>query len=390
MIFLDLGLQPFANEYPKNTKNKEKKYRLLIDFNKKNGVISIKKKFQSNKIFKKDYPYRSSISKTMKESFRKLSNKIKHKFRKNKILEIGCNDGVFLKNFNRKNSLGIEPCSNIAKLSKRKGINVLTEYWTYNLSSKIKRKYGKFNIIFSANTITHIQNLDEVFKAINNILDDDGILIIQDPSLLELIKNNAYDQFYNEHIYVFSYLSLSKILDKHNLKILDLENIKDHGGSIRYYIKKNNDKNKLSTSVLKQKKLEIKNGLNKLETFIKFKKRVENSKKKFVNLLKKIKSDNKKIIGYGATAKAVTVLNYCKISSKYVDYFFDTTPEKQNKFMPGVKIPIKKYKKLKRKFVDFAFLGAWNFKEEIFFKENNYIKDKGKFISHIPFPKIIP
>ena len=274
-------------------------------------------------------------------------------------------------------------------MSIKKGINVLTEYWTYKLSKKIKKKYGKFDIIFSANTITHIQNLNEVFKAINNILSMDGILIIQDPSLLELIKNNAYDQFYNEHIYVFSYLSLSKILEKHNLEILNLENIKDHGGSIRYYIKKKNKKNILNKSVIDQKRLEIKNGLNKMITFKNFKKRVEASKKNFVNLLRTLKEDNKTIIGYGATAKAVTVLNYCKINTKYIDYFFDTTPEKQNKFMPGVRIPIKKYVKLNKKFVDFVFLGAWNFKKEILHKENKFLKEKGKFISHIPYPKII-
>lgn len=390
MIFLDLGYQPFANEYPKKIKDKEKKYRLLIDFNKKNGVVSIKKKFQSKKIFKKDYPYRSSLSETMNKSFGELSKKIKYKYKKKRILEIGCNDGVFLKNFKKKDVLGIEPCSNIAKSSIQKGLNVLTEYWTYKLSNKIKKKYGKFDIIFSANTITHIQNLNEVFKAINNILNEDGFLIIQDPSLLELIKNNAYDQFYNEHIYVFSYLSLSNILKKHNLEILNLENVKDHGGSIRYYIKKKNNKNRLNQSVINQKRLEIKNGLDKIATYIKFRKKVENSKINFVNLLKKIKKNKKTIIGYGATAKAVTVLNYCKINTKYIDYFFDTTPEKQNKFMPGVKIPIRKYVKLKKKFVDYVFLGAWNFKKEIFNKEIKFIKQKGKFVSHVPYPKIIP
>ena len=316
--------------------------------------------------------------------------KLKINIKKKRILEIGCNDGVFLKNFKKKDALGIEPCSNIAKSSIQKGLNVLTEYWTYKLSNKIKKKYGKFDIIFSANTITHIQNLNEVFKAINNILNEDGFLIIQDPSLLELIKNNAYDQFYNEHIYVFSYLSLSNILKKHNLEILNLENVKDHGGSIRYYIKKKNNKNRLNQSVINQKRLEIKNGLDKIATYIKFRKKVENSKINFVNLLKKIKKNKKTIIGYGATAKAVTVLNYCKINTRYIDFFFDTTPEKQNKFMPGVKIPIRKYVKLKKKFVDYVFLGAWNFKKEIFNKENKFIKQKGKFVSHVPYPKIIP
>ncbi len=389
MIFLDLGYQPFANEYLKNRKQKEKKYHLLIDFNKKNKITSIKKKFLSKEIFKNNYPYRSSISNTMKKSFKDLSELIKKKFKKNKILEIGCNDGVFLKNFNINNVLGIEPCRNIARIARNKKIKVISNYWTKKLSQKIKKKYGKFEIIFSANTITHIKNFDEVFSAVNNVLDEDGIFIIQDPSLLELLINNAYDQFYNEHIYVFSYISLSNILKKHGLVIFHLENIKDHGGSIRYYIKKISSNFKIANSVKIQKRKEINFGLNSFLTYKKFSDRVEGSKRKLVALFKKLKKRKKNIIGYGATAKAVTVLNYCKIDNKYIDYFVDTTPEKQGKYMPGVKIPVKKYFKLNKNKIDYAFLGAWNFKSEIRSKEQKFISKRGKFITHIPIPKVI-
>ena len=195
-------------------------------------------------------------------------------------------------------------------------MRVISDYWTKKLSNNINNKYGKFDIIFSANTITHIKNFDEVFEGVNKVLKDDGLLIIKDPSLLELIKNNAYDQFYNEHIYVFSYLSLANIIKKHNLEIFHLENIKDHGGSIRYYIKKRHSKHKINISTKKQKQIEIKNGLHKLSTYKKFRDRVMSSKAKLIKLLDKINKNNKKIIGYGATAKAVTVLNYCKINNK--------------------------------------------------------------------------
>ena len=390
MIFLDLGYQPFANEYLKHKKKKEKKYRLLIDFNKKNKIVSIKKKFLSEEIFKNNYPYRSSISKTMRKSFKGLSNIIKKKFKSEKILEIGCNDGVFLENFDNEKTVGIEPCKNIAKLSKKKNINVISEYWTKKLSNKIKKKYGKFDIIFSANTITHIKNLDEVFSSVNNVLNDNGVFIIQDPSLLKLIKKNAYDQFYNEHIYVFSYLSLAKIIKEHNLEIFNLENIKDHGGSIRYYIKKKQALYNINKSIKTQKKIEIKNGLHKFSTYKKFANRVKLSKEKLIGLINRINKKNKKIAGYGATAKAVTVLNYCKIDHKNIKYFVDTTPEKQGKLVPGVKIPIKKYSKLLKTKVDYVFLGAWNFKNEIFKKEKKFLSNNGKFITHVPFPKIIP
>ena len=207
--------------------------------------------------------------------------------------------------------------------------------------------------------------------------------------MLKLIKKNAYDQFYNEHIYVFSYLSLAKIIKEHNLEIFNLENIKDHGGSIRYYIKKKQALYNINKSIKTQKKIEIKNGLHKFSTYKKFANRVKLSKEKLIGLINRINKKNKKIAGYGATAKAVTVLNYCKIDHKNIKYFVDTTPEKQGKLMPGVKIPIKKYSKLLKTKVDYVFLGAWNFKNEIFKKEKKFLSNNGKFITHVPFPKII-
>ena len=129
--------------------------------------------------------------------------------------------------------------------------------------------------------------------------------------------------------------------------------------------------------------------MNKINTFLKFSKRVKESRRKLVTIFNKLKSQNKKIIGYGATAKSTTILNYCKINSDIIDYFLDTTKDKQNKYTPGTKILIKKYKGYIDNKVDVVFLGAWNFKKEIFKKEIRFIKSGGKFIIHTPYPKII-
>jgi hypothetical protein len=129
--------------------------------------------------------------------------------------------------------------------------------------------------------------------------------------------------------------------------------------------------------------------MNKFSTYIRFKKKVETSKKKLIDIFSKIKKDNKKIIGYGSTAKSVTVLNYCKIKSESLDYFVDTTPDKTKKYMPGTHIYVDQYKQDLLDGVDYIFLGAWNFIEEIFKKEKKYIKNGGKFITHIPTPQII-
>jgi len=389
--FLDLGMHPLANAYLKKNelKKNEKKYRLKVNFNKKNYLVKVISIFSSKVMFNNKYPYRSSMSQTMLKSFAGLAKKIKSK-NKNKVLEIGSNDGAFAFNFNKKKIICVEPCNNLAKITKKKGYKTYNEYWNYSLAKKIYKQNGKMNIVFSSNTISHIKNLDNVFKSINYLLDKNGILIIEDPSLVECLKKNTYDQFYNEHIYVFSFNSLKYALRKHNLIIFHIENIETHGGSTRFYIKKEENKNlKIKNTVLKQIIKEKKMNITKVKTYINFAKRVNKSKVKFIKIIKDLKNINKKIIGYGATAKSCTVLNFCKINNKYIDYFIDTTPEKQKKYTPGTHIPIIKKARNINPSQTVFYLGAWNFLKEITKKEKRFIKNGGKFLIHTPYPRII-
>lgn len=389
--FLDLGMHPLANAYLKKNelKKNEKKYRLKVNFNKKNYLVKVISIFSSKVMFNNKYPYRSSMSQTMLKSFAGLAKKIKSK-KKNKVLEIGSNDGAFAFNFNKKKIICVEPCNNLAKITKKRGYKTYNEYWNYSLAKKICKQNGKMNIVFSSNTISHIKNLDNVFKSINYLLDKNGILIIEDPSLVECLKKNTYDQFYNEHIYVFSFNSLKYALRKHNLIIFHIENIETHGGSTRFYIKKEENKNlKIKNTVLKQIIKEKKMNITKVKTYINFAKRVNKSKVKFIKIIKDLKNINKKIIGYGATAKSCTVLNFCKINNKYIDYFIDTTPEKQKKYTPGTHIPIIKKARNINPSQTVFYLGAWNFLKEITKKEKRFIKNGGKFLIHTPYPRII-
>ena len=257
------------------------------------------------------------------------------------------------------------------------------------LVKKLLKDHKKFDTIYSANTITHISDYDSVFFNLSKILSDNGTLIIEEPSLLETIKKNSYDQFYNEHIYVFSTIALQNILKKNNLEIYDVENINVHGGSNRYYIKKiKNNKIKFSSRFRKNIILERKYGLHRFSCYKNFSRKVQNSKIDLIKLLKNLKKNKKKIIGYGASAKAVTILNYCNLKEKYFDFFYDTTKQKIGKFLPGTRIKVLKYQKLKNSKI-YVFLGAWNFYKEILRKENFFYINSGKFITHIPYPRII-
>ena len=392
--FLDLGYQPLANKYPKKYKKLSSKngelYKLTVGFNTKTKLVSLIKKIPDKQMFDGNYPYKSSMSITMLNSFKNLSKKIKKKFKPKKFLEIGSNDGALIKNFSKNNTLCVEPCSNLAKITKRKGYYTYNNYWNLNLAKKIKNKFNTIDVIYSSNTLTHINDQNDVFKSISHVLDKNGILIIEDPSFLECIKKGSYDQFYNEHIYIFSALSVKKIISKHNLELFEIEKLDTHGGSLRYYIKRTeNKKIHIKDSVSKQINDEIKFGLNRYSTYRMFGEKVKKSKINLINIFKNLKNNNHKIIGYGATAKATTVLNYCNIGDGIIDYFVDTTPDKINRFMPGTKIKIKKYNQKLLDNVNYIYLGAWNFKDEIFKKEKKFIKLGGKFITHVPFPKII-
>jgi len=389
--FLDLGNQPLANSYltKKDLNKKEKKFKLVAGFNTKNYLVSIMNTVPKEKMFNDKYPYKSSESKTMQESFRNLSNNIKKRINPKTILEIGSNDGAFIKNFNKKNTIGVEPCKNLAKITRKKGYQTFSEYWSIKLAKKIIKK-GKVDLIYSANTLSHIQDLAGIFKAIRFALSEKGVLILEDPSLLECMKNVAYDQFYCEHIYVFSALALQNILEDYDLEIFDIENTKTHGGSNRYFIKnKSNVLYKIQPSVQSNFRREKKYGIHKFSTYQTFAKKVLKSKNKLNQIFNDLKIKKKKIIGYGATAKSCTVLNYCKINRSNIKYFYDTTSFKVNKYLQGTKIKVCKYKKLSTDEADYVFLGAWNFKDEIFKKEKEFIKNGGKFFTHVPFPHII-
>ena len=387
-VFLNLGRQPLANSFlkniEKNTLRNEFFYNLKICFNTKNYLVSVAKPVNPKKQYTDKYAHRASESNTMRSAFKNVAKKLFKRFRPKKIMEIGSNDGVFLRNFNKKSVIAVEPCKNLARLTK-KLFKTYDEFWNLKLANKlIKQKKGEIDLIFSANTISHIPNLKETFRGIYNILSKNGVLVIEDPSLLKVLQNNSYDQFYDEHVYVFSSISINNVIQEFGLRLFDVEHLSTHGGSNRYYICKKNGKYKKSLRLKNAIKNEISYKLHKIESYLKFSKRINLSRKNLFNLMKRLKKKNKKIISYGATYKSTTVFNYCNINSKIIDYVTDTTSNKQGKYTPGTHIKIISPEHGMNNTVDYAFLGAWNFKKEIFKKEKNFLKRGGKFITHVP------
>ena len=391
--FLNLGRQPITNSFLSKINRKVIKkeffYNLSIGFNKKNYLVSLMNFVNPKMQYTHRYAHRASQSKTMNKSFFKIALKLKKKFLPKKILEIGSNDGVFIKNFSTKKVIAVEPCTNLAKITRDKGFLTYNNFWTSQLVKKIIKHHKKIDLIYSANTISHIPNLKEAFKAVSIGLSKNGVFVFEDPYIGSIVKINSYDQFYDEHVHLFSLLAVSKILLNTCLKVFDVEIIQTHGGSIRFYVCKNNSKFKETKNLKLIKSKEIKLGLHKFSTYKKFSYKVKKSRKDLVDLLTKLKRSNKKIISYGATYKSTTVFNYCNIGKKLIDYVIDTTPNKQGKFTPGKHLPIISPEKGLNETVDYAFLGAWNFEKEIKQKEKSFIKKGGKFIVHVPKVRII-
>ena len=290
-VFLNLGRQPLANSFLKNigkkTLRNEFFYNLKICFNTKNYLVSISKPVNPKKQYTDEYAHRASESRTMRSAFKKVAQKLFKRFRPKKIMEIGSNDGVFLKNFDKKSVVAVEPCKNLARLTK-KLFKTYDEFWNLKLANKLIKKKGEIDLIFSANTISHIPNLKETFKGIHNILSKDGVLVIEDPSLLKVLQNNSYDQFYDEHVYVFSSLSINNIIQEYGLRLFDIEHLSTHGGSNRYYICKKNAKYKKSMRLEKGIKDEKSYKLHKIESYLKFSQRINSSRKDLFNLMKSL------------------------------------------------------------------------------------------------------
>ena len=385
-LFLDLGKQPIANGFIGGEPPKDEFFfDLKVVFDEDTKLVSLAEFVKPELMFNDSYVYVSSMSQTMRTHFTNTASSLKEGFSPTKVLEIGSNDGVFIKNFDSNDTIAVEPCSNFAEITNDKGYHTYPEFWTTALSSQILEDHGKQDLIFSANCMCHIQDLDDAFTAIKALLSDDGVFVFEDPALDKMIERNSYDQIYDEHAHIFSVTALKNILNNNGLDIFRVDNLSVHGGTNRLYVKhKNNNKFSIQTSVDLNLQREQELGLKKYSTYVKFAKKVKQSKSDLVNLLDTLKKQGKKIVSYGATSKSTTVFNYCGITTDQIDYIVDTTPHKQGKLSPGTHIPVVSPETGFNDSVDVAFLGAWNFEDEILSKESNFIESGGFFVSHVP------
>ena len=381
---------PLSNSLLENKNENINCYDLNISFDDDTKLVSVVDNVSPEKLFPDDYVYDSSQSTTMVNHFKGCAEYLQRRFMPYNTLEIGSNSGIFIRHFNPDTTIAVEPCSNFAEITNDMEYKTYDSFWSKNLAEYIRLKHGTMDLIFSANTISHIQELDECLTSVKKCLNEDGVFVVECPSFLELLRENAFDQFYHEHQSYFSMISFRNLLEKNGLKLFDIELVPVHGGTYRFFTCRQNSSIDVNHNNINKWETEEKEF--GVDSYDNLKNRMSIMKKNMIDIketLQKIKSENKNIIGYGASAKFIQVSNMCDLNNNLISYVMDTTPDKQNKYTPKSRIPIKKYDKDKLKNVDYCFLGAWNFLDEIIEKEKEFISNGGKFITHIPEVKVI-
>ena len=388
--FLDLGKQPIANKFLNEDEiTDEFFFDLKVVFDDETKLVSLKEFVKPELMFNDEYKYSTSLSVPMVKHFENTAKLLKELrtgwgYKTNNVLEIGSNDGPFIKNF--QNAICVEPCGNFAKVTEDMGYKTYTDFWNIDLAEKIVEIDGKMDLIYAANCICHIQDLDECFTAVKNTLSEKGMFVFEDPSLLRMLERGSYDQIYDEHAHIFSVTALDNILRKNGLILFRVDNLSVHGGSNRIYVRHANIPTDLIPDEFVRNNLQKEKefGIDKFQTYEIFAERVEKSKEDLCKLLSELKEAGKKVASYGATSKSTTVFNYCDIDETLIECITDTTPDKQGLLAPGSHIPVVDRESVNLKDFDYVFLGAWNFKDSIANRERDFIKAGGKFITHVP------
>ena len=388
--FMSFGKMPIANGFlRKENFSNEYFYNLEVGFSEEVYLFQISNHPKPDQMFHKNYPFYTSSSKSMIAHFKKYSQWCKKYINENsKIIEIGSNDGTFLSNFKKlkKNAIGFEPSKNVSDFAKKRGIYSINKFFNSNSIKKIKKFHKQTDLICGANVICHIPNIKDVFKSVEKLLSFNGVFIFEEPYLGSIFDKTSYDQIYDEHIFLFSALSVDKMAKSFGLRLIDLLPQETHGGSMRYVLTRENNKRKISMNVKKYLQIERKNNLHNLKSCISFKNKCYRLRKSLREKLIKFKKEGKKVSGYAATSKSTTILNFCKIGPDLIEFITDTTKEKIGKFSPGMHIPIINHKYFIERRPDIAVLFAWNHKKEILKKEKKFKFLRGKWLTF--FPKI--
>ena len=394
---IDLGSAPPSNAYltkeALNTPEKWFPLRVLVCEN--CWLVQTEDFAQADELFDENYAYFSSFSTSWLQHAERYVKDMIKRFsldENSHVIEVAANDGYLLQYVKERNipCTGIEPTTSTANAAREKGIDILEEFFGVKLAQKLVEQGKQSDLTVSNNVLAHVPDINDFVAGFSILLKPNGVATFEFPHLLKLINENQFDTIYHEH---FSYLSLTALEDifkENGLQIFDVEEYATHGGSLRIFAQRSDTGVQIvSKQVIKLHKSEIEAGVNCVDLYKDFQEKANIVKDNLLNFLIKAKQDNKKVVAYGAAAKGNTLLNYAGVRPDLITYVVDKNPNKQNKCMPGSRIPIRSEEYLKSDKPDYVLILPWNLKKEIM-AQLDYIKDSGgRFVIAIPELEII-
>jgi len=392
--FISFGQMPIANGFLSQDQFADEYFfELQIAFCPNCKMVQLAEQVDPGKMFHEEYAFYSSTSTSMAIHFKNMADWVKENYLKSQepfVVEIGSNDGIMLQNFAKAgiHHLGIDPSQNVAQVAMDKGIQTICEFFDEQIAREILSNHGQADVFLGANVMCHIPDLHSVFSGIKLLLKPAGLLIFEDPYMGDIVEKVSYDQIYDEHVFYFTVQSVSYLAGLHGLEVVDVIPQNVHGGSMRYMLA-HKGAYEVSATVTDQLAKENELGLHRPETYMELHKAIKRSREALIKMLRELKRQNKRVVGYGATSKSTTVTNYCGITPELVEFISDTTPIKQGKFSPGAHIPVRAYQEFTSNYPDYALLFAWNHAQEIMAKEENFRRSGGKWLVYVPEIKML-
>ncbi|HCM41784.1 MAG TPA: hypothetical protein DIS66_00510 [Candidatus Omnitrophica bacterium] len=407
--FLDLGANhPLANSLPRKEDLNTPQFVCPLELVKCGHchLVQLAHAVPADLMFK-DYLYVSSTTKTFREHFAAYAQTVKSKLTHISdpvAVDIGSNDGLLVSCYMKEGmkAVGVDPAENLAKQANAEGRPTLNRYFDAVCVKEIISKYGKAHAISANNVFAHIDDIQSVCRNVFDLLDDQGFFVIEFPYLVTMLDEMLFDMIYHEHVSYIGVTSLQFLMQKFGGRVFDIQQVSSHGGSLRVFICKQAASYQAQPIVAQLLKLEKDKGCLENAVYEKFAARVLNFKKDLNTLLSGLRSEGKTICGYGAPAKATTIVNFCELTPKQIDYIVDDNPLKQGRFVPGGQcpsasapngatgcIPIVPSSHLESKPADYILIFAWNFAKEIMSKLP-HLQDRGvQFIVPLPEPHVI-
>ncbi len=307
------------------------------------------------------------------------------------VVELASNDGYLLQHFVQASipCLGIEPAANVGEAAREKGVETLTKFFGVETAREVRNSHGAADLIVGNNVLAHVPDLNDFVAGMKVLLADAGVITMEFPHLARLMAEVQFDTVYHEHFSYFSFLAVNRVFEHHGLRIVDVEELPTHGGSLRIYARHIERADGVSDAAADLLARERAEGYERLEAYQAFQEKVDVVKRDLLTFLIQAKRDGKHVVGYGAPGKGNTLLNYCGIGRDFLDYTVDRNPYKQGKYTPGSRIPILDPSEIAKTRPDYILILPWNLRDEIV-AGNRYVEEwGGRFLVPIPSVELI-